>query len=139
MIEQILKERGERYGDFEIHALITQRIKGVMRDTTRWQELEPDQKEALDMVAHKIGRILNGDPKWADSWRDIEGYIKLVADRLSKENGYDHAEKKISDPVCTVCAGLKAEPLTRHFAEACEVRKVQREFERPLVSSEVKR
>lgn len=49
------------------------------------------------------------------------------------------AEKKISDPVCTVCAGLKAEPLTRHFAEACEVRKVQREFERPLVSSEVKR
>lgn len=90
MIEQILKERGERYGDFEIHALITQRIKGVMRDTTRWQELEPDQKEALDMVAHKIGRILNGDPKWADSWRDIEGYIKLVADRLSKENGYDH-------------------------------------------------
>lgn len=85
MIETILKERGERYGNFEGHALITQRIKNVMRDSDKWQELEPDQKEALDMTAHKIGRILNGDPNWVDSWRDGEGYFKLVADRLEKE------------------------------------------------------
>jgi hypothetical protein len=39
-------------------------------------------REALEMVAHKIGRILNGDPKYHDSWHDIIGYTKLVADRL---------------------------------------------------------
>jgi len=37
------------------------------------------------MIAHKIGRILNGDPNYADSWIDIAGYAKLVADRLTVE------------------------------------------------------
>lgn len=46
------------------------------------QEFEDDQVEALEMIAHKIGRIINGDPNYADSWHDIAGYAKLVADRL---------------------------------------------------------
>lgn len=83
-IEQILKERGERYGSFEGHALITQRLKNTMRDSDHWQEMEPDQKEALDMVAHKVGRILNGDPNYLDSWADAIGYLRLVYDRLSE-------------------------------------------------------
>ena len=35
------------------------------------------------MILHKIGRILNGDPNYADSWHDIAGYAKLVEDELS--------------------------------------------------------
>ena len=38
------------------------------------------------MIFHKIGRIVNGDPNYADSWHDIAGYAKLVEDRLNKEN-----------------------------------------------------
>ena len=34
------------------------------------------------MIAHKIGRILNGDPNYADSWVDIAGYAQLVANEL---------------------------------------------------------
>jgi hypothetical protein len=34
------------------------------------------------MILHKIARIVNGDPNWSDSWRDIAGYATLVADRL---------------------------------------------------------
>jgi len=34
------------------------------------------------MIAHKIGRIINGDPDYDDSWVDIAGYAKLVSDRL---------------------------------------------------------
>lgn len=34
------------------------------------------------MIAHKLGRIINGDPNYSDSWHDIAGYAKLVADRL---------------------------------------------------------
>lgn len=41
------------------------------------------------MVAHKIGRILNGDPNYHDSWHDIIGYTKLVADELA-EGGAAH-------------------------------------------------
>ena len=31
------------------------------------------------MNAQKVGRILNGDPNWSDSWHDIAGYAQLVA------------------------------------------------------------
>lgn len=78
----ILEERGSRYGSFIGHAVITQKLKAVMQQTNNWDQLDVDMKESLEMVAHKIGRILNGDPRYADSWVDIAGYSKLVADRL---------------------------------------------------------
>ncbi len=81
-IEDTLKERGGRYGEFGIHAVITQNIKSAMRDSPNWRTLPPDMKEALEMVAHKVGRILNGDPNYKDSWHDIIGYTKLIDDRL---------------------------------------------------------
>ena len=81
-IESTLDERGRRYGKFTGHALITQVLKADMRAAPKWLDLEDDQREALDMIAHKIGRILNGDPDYHDSWHDIVGYAKLVADRL---------------------------------------------------------
>ena len=94
----ILAERGKRYGKFTGHADITQQIKRIMqtheveRDDPQiprrsWDILAADQKEALDMIAHKIGRILSGDPNYHDSWIDICGYAKLVADRLEVSNG----------------------------------------------------
>lgn len=81
-IDATLNERGSRYGVFTDHAAITQGLKSVMKATPKWAALQPDQKEALEMVQHKIGRILNGDPDYHDSWHDIVGYAKLVADRL---------------------------------------------------------
>jgi hypothetical protein len=84
-IEATLVQRGTRYGEFPQHAEITQALKSVMVDTPKWDELRPDQKEALEMIAHKVGRILNGDPNYDDSWRDIAGYAKLVEQRLVKE------------------------------------------------------
>lgn len=84
-IEQTLAERGERYGDFKGHAEITQSLKFCMRMGKQWTNLDDDMQEALEMVAHKIGRILNGDPKYIDSWHDIAGYVKLVEDRLIEE------------------------------------------------------
>lgn len=81
-LEETLIERGNRYGAFSGHALITQGIKDAMRDGPRWEELDPDMIEALEMIAHKIGRILNGDPNYADSWHDIAGYAQLVEQRL---------------------------------------------------------
>lgn len=78
-----LTDRGKRYGVFAGHAKITQSIKRAMYDSPNWAKLSDDQKEALEMNAHKIGRILNGDPDYHDSWHDIVGYTKLVADRLA--------------------------------------------------------
>lgn len=90
-ITSTLEERGSRYGKFVSHASITQTLKAAMRGElqchgatygSNWNNLADDQKECLEMIAHKIGRILNGDPNYHDSWHDIVGYAKLVADRL---------------------------------------------------------
>ena len=81
-IDATLEERGKRYGKFTGHARITQSIKRAMASAPKYEALADDQKEALEMLAHKIGRILNGDPNYHDSWHDIVGYTKLVADRL---------------------------------------------------------
>ena len=54
-----------------------------MIDSPNWETLSDDKKEALEMTALKIGRILNGDPEYADSWHDIAGYAKLVEDTLN--------------------------------------------------------
>lgn len=94
-ITTTLQERGSRYGKFTGHARITQDLKRVIAEHTplsrirpdgkRGDHLAPDQQEALDMICHKIGRILNGSPDYADNWIDIAGYAMLVANRLEEE------------------------------------------------------
>ena len=82
-IQEVLAQRGSRYGSFDSHAAITQSLKSVMVCTPNWKHLSASQKESLEMVAHKIGRILNGDPNYKDSWVDIVGYTQLVVDQLA--------------------------------------------------------
>lgn len=83
-ITETLAERGSRYGKFVDHAEVTQTLKALIKSKMgeKWDHLADDQKESLEMIAHKLGRIINGDPNYHDSWVDIAGYAKLVADRL---------------------------------------------------------
>ena len=83
-IEVVLIARGNRYGIFTGHAHVTQDLKRVVRLhlVARDKRLADDQQEAIYMIMHKIGRIVNGDANYDDSWIDIAGYAKLVADRL---------------------------------------------------------
>jgi hypothetical protein len=85
-IDDTLSERNGRYGRFEGHALIAQRLKAIMHDAPKWRGLADDQREALEMIQHKIARVLNGDPNYHDSWHDIVGYAKLVADRIAADD-----------------------------------------------------
>jgi hypothetical protein len=84
-IEETLAARGKEYGVFAEHALITQNIKRAMQGGKNWPTLRDDQREALEMVAHKIGRILNGNPNSHDQYHDCIGYLKLIADTLDKD------------------------------------------------------
>lgn len=89
-IQDTLEERGARYGDFKNHADISQEIqtaiaKGFMLrgDGLTISDIPAYQLEALTMIAHKIGRIVNGDIYYDDSWRDIAGYATLVVNELT--------------------------------------------------------
>lgn len=88
-VNEMLDGRKQRYGEFETHANICQTLKQDMQERSGWDELVSDQREALEMIAHKIARILNGDPNYDDNWVDIAGYAMLVANRLrrSQEGG----------------------------------------------------
>lgn len=83
-VDATLAERGKRYGTFTGHAEISQALRTVIWDYAKQRQcvLTADQCEALIMISHKIARIINGDPNYHDSWHDIAGYAKLVADRL---------------------------------------------------------
>ena len=83
-VDKVLDERGSRYGSFAGHADVSQSLKASINYALaqRSKVLDADQAEALDMICHKIARIVNGDPDYVDSWVDIAGYAKLVADRL---------------------------------------------------------
>ena len=85
-LDQLLADRGSRYGKFAGHAACSQRIKSAIfshvPEGGTQRKLTPAQMEALEMIAHKIARIVNGDPNYANSWRDIAGYATLVADEL---------------------------------------------------------
>lgn len=85
MITEILEERGKRYGTFKSHAAISQELKQAIyrhMDKVSKVDLDADKLEALEMICHKIARIVNGDSDYVDSWVDIAGYAQLVADRL---------------------------------------------------------
>lgn len=84
-VDTTLEERGQRYGAFIGHATVTCRLKRVVASELqdRNKHLEPDMLEALDMICHKLGRIINGDENYADSWHDIAGYATLVEKRLN--------------------------------------------------------
>lgn len=83
--EALITERGSRYGKFKDGAEIMQSLKDTMRNVDGWNNLTASQKEALDMIQHKIGRILNGDPTYDDSWKDIAGYATLIVNELNGE------------------------------------------------------
>ena len=81
-VEAILAQRGEDYGDYLRKAVFIQEMKYFMRSSPSWDDMDPDMRESVDMIATKMGRIAYGDPSHLDSWVDIAGYAKLVAYRL---------------------------------------------------------
>ena len=84
-VEKTLEQRDSVYGGFINNASIAQRLKSVMRSASNWSVMSYDKREALEQIASKIGRILTGDPEYVDNWHDLQGYPKLVEDRLTKE------------------------------------------------------
>lgn len=83
----ILQARGKIHGDFKDHARITSKLKDVLLEECRDRNLrgQPpltlEMRESLDMIMHKVGRIIAGKADHLDHWDDIAGYARLVGDR----------------------------------------------------------
>ena len=81
-LDEILVERGQQNGDYELMAEVIQTLKMEVTRTGAYDRMTPYQQESMDMILHKIGRIAAGDPMHEDHWRDIAGYATLAADRV---------------------------------------------------------
>lgn len=77
--DPLLQERQKTHGDFGSNARISQQIKMIYHGAD-YYKYKPEHKEALDMIALKIGRILSGQSNFKDHWDDIAGYAKLGAE-----------------------------------------------------------
>lgn len=83
-IRKTLDERGKRYGAFKNHARISQQLQQILQAYPKWNQMEHHHREALSMICHKIGRIMNGDENYDDNYRDIAGYAQLVVDIINE-------------------------------------------------------
>lgn len=97
-VNEILDQRGATHGDYELQSFYAQnlkmpvqqhRAKQMQRQQQQGVQSSSDmsygQYEALEMIAHKMGRILAGNPNFQDHWDDIAGYATLVSRQIAKK------------------------------------------------------
>ncbi len=88
-VDKILEKREVAYGGFKYNAIVSQQIKKMIHTGHGWPLLSDTKKEALDMIATKISRIVSiasSEMDKKDSWDDIAGYAILAAKTFDKEN-----------------------------------------------------
>lgn len=82
MIQSTLNDREAKYGDFSELAKAIQAYKSAIRHAPSWPKMTAVQREAAEMIATKLCRIVYGDPLHFDSWLDIAGYATLASEEF---------------------------------------------------------
>jgi len=75
MTNPAVPNRDRQHGGLEAVGIVSQRMKESMREGVNWENdsLHPAARESLDMIAHKIARVLSGsNPHDFQHWEDIE-------------------------------------------------------------------
>lgn len=77
----LIEEREKTHGPWPRTAAVAQNMKQLITYELAQSNtmLVPGQREALEMIATKIARIISGDPQHLDSWVDIKWYAELGA------------------------------------------------------------
>jgi hypothetical protein len=83
VVNDVLDAREKTHGSYDDVASMAQALKDTLRGGKNWKHLDDMQRETLEMLASKIGRILSGNPHEVDHWRDIAGYAQLIVNAYS--------------------------------------------------------
>jgi hypothetical protein len=100
---ELLSQRQDTHGDFNEVARIAQQFRKMMRVEFGWEHMNDAQREALDSMASKFGRIASGDPNFRDHWDDIAGYATLAS--LHCDSGTDTITRDIATVVEQIKVG----------------------------------
>lgn len=81
----IIPNRDHQHGGIDAVGNVAQNIKAAIRSGQNWHRLTNGEREALDMIAHKLARVLSGaNPHDTEHWEDLAGYPQAVL-RSSKQ------------------------------------------------------
>lgn len=83
-IDEILNEREKTHGKF---SLVSEIHAAFLRIIEEYRDRLPDsQYISLVCTTGKMARVLAGDSKFIDHWRDMSGYPMLVVRALEEES-----------------------------------------------------
>lgn len=85
-IQETLEQRGATHGDFPRQAILSQKLKKLIKDSKNWNDMTYSHNEAIELILHKLARICEGDAFFIDSWRDIIGYSQLIINGLENDS-----------------------------------------------------
>ena len=94
----IIQERAKTHGDYKSTAGWSQSLKDMFRSSGNWNTLNDGQREALEMIAVKLARLLNGNPQFPDHWNDISGYGNLGANSIERTPDLAALEQALNPP-----------------------------------------
>lgn len=85
--DALLAERAQTHGNYITTTQIIQAIKDAIRlnPDAPFHKLDAAQRESIEMIANKMGRIISGDPNFVDHWDDIAGYARLAAEHIRSQ------------------------------------------------------
>ena len=80
-LQDLIQKRNELCGNHRGAALVSQELKLVMRHHLADLDcrLDAEIQEALDMMAHEMGRIICNNPTSFSAWANIAFYAQQVA------------------------------------------------------------
>ena len=81
-ITDTLNDREKKYGSFAANAHISQGLKNVVRSAAAWYGMPEAQREAIEMILHKVARQINGAKDYPDNFHDIAGYAMLAEQEI---------------------------------------------------------
>ena len=94
-INEVLKERASRYGEFENVAEHSQLLKELWYDSIKVNDnITPAMQEAMEMILHKLARIFSGSKNYKDSFVDLIGYVELYLKELDR---VEENKKQVED------------------------------------------
>jgi hypothetical protein len=80
---EMIAAREITHGDFRDVARIAQRFKAIAQAEYK-DKHGAVHREGMEMILHKIARMLAGDPDFDDHWKDVGGYAERVRTLLGK-------------------------------------------------------
>ena len=81
-ITDTLSDREKKYGSFAANAHIAQGLQNIARSANGWYNMPDIQREAIEMIFHKIARQINGAKDYPDNFHDIAGYAMRAEEEI---------------------------------------------------------